>query len=45
GSIRFSLSVYNTDDEIDKVIEVMPPIIKRLRQLSPFGRKTPAAKT
>ncbi len=38
GSIRFSLSVYNTDAEIDKVIEVTPPIIKRLREISPFGR-------
>jgi cysteine desulfurase len=39
GSIRFSLSRYNTDEEIDKVIELMPPIIKELRQLSPFGRE------
>jgi cysteine desulfurase len=38
GSIRFSLSRYNTDEEIDKVIEVMPPIIKELRSLSPFSR-------
>lgn len=39
GSIRFSLSRYNTDEEIEKVIELMPPIIKDLRQLSPFGRE------
>ncbi|MDH4230588.1 MAG: cysteine desulfurase NifS [Nitrospirota bacterium] len=39
GSIRFSLSRYTTDEEINKVIEVMPPIIKELRQLSPFGRE------
>ena len=38
GSIRFSLSRYNTEPEIDKVIEVMPEIIKNLRMLSPFGR-------
>ncbi|MBS1233075.1 MAG: cysteine desulfurase NifS [Nitrospirae bacterium] len=38
GSIRFSLSRYNTNEEIEKVIELMPPIIKELRQLSPFGR-------
>ncbi len=38
GSIRFSLSRYNTEEEIDKVIEVMPDIIKDLRMLSPFGR-------
>lgn len=39
GSVRFSLSRYNTDEEIDKVIEIVPPIIKELRQLSPFGRE------
>jgi cysteine desulfurase len=38
GSIRFSLSRYNTEDEIDKVTEIMPKIIKDLRILSPFGR-------
>jgi len=43
GSIRFSLSVYNSNAEIDKVIEVLPPIIRRLREISPFGRE--AAKT
>lgn len=39
GSIRFSLSRYNTEAEIDKVIEIMPLVIKELRQLSPFGRE------
>ncbi|MBI5634652.1 MAG: cysteine desulfurase NifS [Nitrospirae bacterium] len=38
GSIRFSLSRYNTDQEIDTVLEVMPKIIQELRELSPFGR-------
>jgi cysteine desulfurase len=38
GSIRFSLSRYNTEEEIDRVIEIMPRIIKELRLLSPFGR-------
>jgi cysteine desulfurase len=38
GSIRFSLSRYNTQAEVDRVIEVMPPIIRRLREISPFGR-------
>jgi cysteine desulfurase len=36
SSTRFSLSVYNSDEEVDKVIEVMPGIVKRLRELSPF---------
>ena len=39
GSIRFSLSRYNTEAEIDTVIEIMPGIIKTLRELSPFGRE------
>lgn len=39
GSIRFSLSRYTTDAEIDVVIREMPPIIARLRQMSPFGRE------
>jgi len=39
GSIRFSLSRYNTETEIDRVIEIMPGIIKELRLLSPFGRE------
>ncbi len=39
GSIRFSLSVYNTEEEIDFIIEKLPPIIERLREMSPFWKK------
>jgi cysteine desulfurase len=39
GSIRFSLSRYNTQEEIDFVAERMPAVIKRLRELSPFVAK------
>ena len=38
GSIRFSLSVYNTEDEVDFVLEKLPPIIDNLRELSPFWK-------
>ena len=39
GSVRFSLSRYNQEEEVNKVIEVMPGIIKDLRLISPFGRE------
>lgn len=38
GAVRFSLSRFTTQEEIDRAIEAMPKIIKRLRELSPFGR-------
>jgi len=36
GSIRFSLSRYNTMEEVEKVIAVVPDIIAQLRKLSPY---------
>ncbi|PLX50181.1 MAG: cysteine desulfurase NifS [Desulfobulbaceae bacterium] len=36
GSIRFSLSVYNTEDEVDYILEKLPPVIAKLREMSPF---------
>jgi cysteine desulfurase len=36
GSIRFSLSHYNTDEDIDYIIKHMPEVITRLREISPF---------
>jgi cysteine desulfurase len=36
GSVRFSLSRYTTEDEVDRVIEVFPDIVRRLRALSPY---------
>ncbi|MHC4498739.1 MAG: cysteine desulfurase NifS [Planctomycetota bacterium] len=39
GSVRFSLSRYNTEEEVDFTIEKMPEIINRLRELSPFVAK------
>jgi cysteine desulfurase len=36
GSVRFSLSRYNTEQDVDLVIQKLPDIIHRLRQLSPF---------
>jgi cysteine desulfurase len=36
GAIRFSLSAYNRKEEIDLVIEKIPGIIRKLRQMSPL---------
>ena len=38
GSIRFSLSRYNSDEEVSYIVEKMVPIARRLREISPFGR-------
>ncbi len=36
GSVRFSFSRYNSDEEIDRIIEVFPQIVSNLRKLSPY---------
>jgi len=36
GSTRFSLSRYNTEEDIDVIIDKVPGIIQRLRQISPY---------
>lgn len=36
GTIRFSLSRYNTAEEVERVIEAVPPIVAQLRKLSPY---------
>ena len=40
GSVRFSLSRYNTMDEVDYVLDKLPPVIRTLRDMSPFGPET-----
>ncbi|MDP2171599.1 MAG: cysteine desulfurase NifS [Rhodocyclaceae bacterium] len=45
GTTRFSLSRYNTESEIDRVIAAVPPIIAQLRKISPYwGEKGPVEK-
>jgi cysteine desulfurase len=36
GTIRFSLSRFNTPEEVERVIQAVPPIVERLRTLSPY---------
>ncbi len=37
GSTRFSLSRYTTDEDIDYVLDKLPPVVHGLREMSPFG--------
>ena len=36
GTLRFSLSRFSTDDDVDYVLAQLPPIVERLRMLSPY---------
>lgn len=37
GSVRFSLGIYNTDEDVDYLLTQLPPIIEKLRAVSPLG--------
>lgn len=39
GSVRFSLSRFNTEEEIDYIIEQVPPIIQKLGDISPYRKQ------
>jgi cysteine desulfurase len=41
GSIRFSLGIYNSGEEVDYLLAKLPPIIARLRALSPLNPEHP----
>lgn len=36
GTLRFSLSKFTSDSDVDRVLDVLPSIVERLRQLSPY---------
>lgn len=38
GSLRLSISKYTSEEEVDRVLELMPVIIKKLRKISPFEK-------
>ena len=44
GSLRFSLGRYTQEQEIDKVLDVLPRIVKRLRAMSPAYRSSATVK-
>jgi cysteine desulfurase len=39
GSLRLSLSEYNTEEEVDYTVEKIITVVKRLRQMSPLYNK------
>jgi cysteine desulfurase len=39
GSLLFSLGKDNREEEVDRVVEVLPPIVQRLREMSPLYRR------
>ena len=39
GSLRISMSDYTTQEEIDKLLEVLPVIIEKLRSMSPLWER------
>jgi cysteine desulfurase len=40
GSIRFSLSVFNSEEEVDYIVSNLPPLIANLRKMSPFWNQS-----
>jgi cysteine desulfurase len=38
GSLRLTLSRFNTEEEIDYVLKVLPKVVKKLRRISPFDK-------
>jgi cysteine desulfurase len=39
GSLRFTLGKWTTEEELKKVLDVLPPIIEKLRAMSPLGKQ------
>ena len=41
GSVRFSLGIYNTDEQVDYLLKHLPGIVDKLRAISPLDPKHP----
>jgi cysteine desulfurase len=44
GSIRFSVGRYNTDDEIERTLKILPEIVSKLADMSPYEKELQAMK-
>ncbi len=40
GSLRFTMGLYTIEEDIDRVLEALPPIVARLRAMSPLLRQS-----
>jgi cysteine desulfurase len=43
GSLRFSFGKYNTKEDVDYVLEILPAVVEKLRRLSPSMKKKQTA--
>jgi cysteine desulfurase len=39
SAVQFTLGRWNTNEDVDYVLDVMPDVLKRLRAMSPFSQK------
>jgi cysteine desulfurase len=44
GSLRLSVCHYNTEEEIDHILQCVPQVVQRLRQMSPVGSELQSGK-
>lgn len=40
GSLRMSLGKYNTEEDVDYILEALPRVVGRLRKMSPLAPET-----
>jgi cysteine desulfurase len=45
GSLLFTLGIDNTDEDVDEVVKVLPPIVQKLRDMSPLYKRSAKLKT
>jgi cysteine desulfurase len=44
GSLLFTFGMENRPEDVDRILEVLPPVVERLRNMSPVYRKAMAKK-